>query len=183
MDGFVNDHYSNELGIRFKNIKTGQLLDFEHHRNMKRSIDRRVRGRDMEREKVWTFGQVENIEVQNYTHKLLIRLEHQEANGEKVSTTLNPQEVNVAPFPSRSHAYAQHYHLRCLNRLYNLVTKEMELCGMPLILVVTNWMRLKELELMVFQQVRHLLSDKYSFKASEDLLSSQQEETVKMTRK
>lgn len=34
--------------------------------------------------------------------------------------------------------------------------------------MVAGWMRTKEVELLVYQQVRHMIADNYKFKISED---------------
>ena len=44
----------------------------------------------------------------------------------------------------------------------------MELCNIPLVVMVAGWMRTKEVELLVYQQVRHLIADNYKFKIAED---------------
>ena len=34
--------------------------------------------------------------------------------------------------------------------------------------MIGSWMRMKEVELLVYQQVRHLIADNYKFKIGED---------------
>lgn len=50
----------------------------------------------------------------------------------------------------------------------------MELCNIPLVTMVSGWMRLREVELLVYQQVRHLIADPYKFRLADE--SYQQED-------
>lgn len=50
----------------------------------------------------------------------------------------------------------------------------MELCNIPLVAMVAGWMRLREVELLVYQQVRKLISDHYKFRVADE--SYQQED-------
>lgn len=42
---------------------------------------------------------------------------------------------------------------------------------MPFIIMISSWMRLKELELIVYQQVRGLIHDDYKFRVAEESYS------------
>jgi hypothetical protein len=43
----------------------------------------------------------------------------------------------------------------------------MELCNIPLVAMVAGWMRLREVELLVYQQVRQLIADPYKFRLAD----------------
>lgn len=61
--------------------------------------------------------------------------------GGKREIQIKPEEGNVAPFPVRSFKNAEHYHIKCLQRVYNSVANEMELVSVPFVVVAANWMR------------------------------------------
>lgn len=81
---------------------------------------------------------------------------------------MNPEKTSIAAFPTRSFLYSDQYHLRVLNRVHNQVSGEMELCNIPLVMMVAAWMRVREVELLLYQQVRHLIADPYKFRIAED---------------
>lgn len=43
----------------------------------------------------------------------------------------------------------------------------MELCNLPLVLVIGSWMRVREVSLLVYQQIRGFIAESYRFMANE----------------
>ena len=74
---------------------------------------------------MWTFGIIRNINIEPYTRNWYIEVEHRINRFETITTIINPEQTNTAIFPTRSFEYADHYHLKMLNRIYNEVTHEM----------------------------------------------------------
>jgi hypothetical protein len=119
-----------------------------------------------EEEERWAFGRIVETSVESYTHRVMLRVEYR-CGGEVAQLRLNPEQHKVAPFPTRSFKFAEHYHMRCIQRVYNEVANEMELCSQPFVLVVASWMRLREIELLVYQQVRHQIAAEGRFRILE----------------
>ena len=69
----------------------------------------------------WVFGKILEIKIENYTHKVMLKIEYRDICGETAVIQINPETYNVAPFPTHSFRFAEHYHLRCLQRVYNEV--------------------------------------------------------------
>lgn len=49
--------------------------------------------------------------------------------------------------------------MRLQQRYFNEASNDMEICNMPLVVVLTNWMRFKEFHFMVFLQMKNFISD------------------------
>jgi len=45
---------------------------------------------------------------------------------------------------------------------------------MPFVIIITSWMRMKELELLIYQQIRTLIHDDYKFNIIEEGYSSEE---------
>lgn len=52
---------------------------------------------------------------------MVLKVEVSEGRKEQKLLQLNPDNPYVAPFPIRSFMFAEHYHLKCLQRVYNSV--------------------------------------------------------------
>jgi len=85
---------------------------------------------------------------------LSLKVEFRERRGEVLQIQVNPECQGVAPFPTKSYRFAENFHIRCIQRVYNEVSNEMELVNLPFVLMVANWMRMREVELLVYQQVK-----------------------------
>ena len=59
----------------------------------------------------------------------------------------------------------------------------MELCNIPLVVMVAGWMRLREVELFVYQQIRQLIADPFKFKLVEGGGYQQEDGQSKISKK
>lgn len=100
------------------------MIDFESAKAAKRVSKKKVKleGERRERQdggKLWNFGKITKIDIEPYTHKWLIEIQHGENRVEKGLSTINPEKANIACFPTKSYLYSEQYHIRLLNRVYN----------------------------------------------------------------
>ena len=77
-----------------------------------------------------------------YTYQENLKVIHSFNN----SRTIQNYEVarnNLALFPSKSHRNSENYHVKLIQRVFSEANNSMVPCNMPLVIVLTNWMRLK----------------------------------------
>lgn len=155
LDLFVKDHYYTELPLKMKKLKPGMIIDF------------------LKKDKRWSFGKIKDLQVESYTHKVILTLEYFRNRGELTTISFTPDQSNTAPFPTESHQFAEQYHILVIQRIYNEITREMEVCNLPLITTLAGWMRMKEIQMLIYQHVRAYIADPFKFKVdnSKDLYS------------
>lgn len=95
----------------------------------------------------WIVGKIIDIEFMPYTQKTIVKVSHKDPNSpneknEKIEYELNNETIAV--FPTKSYLYSEQYHLKLVQRCYNETLNEMLPSNMPLVMVLTSWMRCKE---------------------------------------
>ena len=138
-DKFVAQHYSNRENISDSDVKVDQFIDCKHS------------------DKGWIFGKVTEIEYLPYTQSTIVKVQHKFTKNESWEISYDVFDGCVAKFPLRSYRNSEQYHLRLQQRYFNEASNEMQLCNMPLVCVLTSWMRWREFFFLIYQQVKKFI--------------------------
>ena len=78
-----------------------------------------------------------------YTQKTMIRVYHKNTTNIQSKKGYELSSEIMAIFPTKSYLYDNQYHLKVVQRYYNEALNEMLLSNIPLVVVLTDWMRCK----------------------------------------
>lgn len=121
---FISQHYSHKkMDLETKELRIDQFVDCKNEN----------RG--------WIFGKVCKKDFSPYAQFMLVKVIHKFSKGEQWEITYDADEETVANFPTKSYLNGEQYHIRLLQRTFNEATNQMQICNLPLVIVLTNWMR------------------------------------------
>jgi len=83
------------------------------------------------------------IEFMPYTQKTMIRVCHKNTTNIHSKKEYELSSESMAIFPTKSYLYDNQYHLKVVQRCYNEALNEMLLSNIPLVVILTDWMRCK----------------------------------------
>lgn len=136
---FINKHYSRSVDFENKELKIDQFIDCKNS----------TRG--------WILGKICEKDFSPYGHRTVIRVIHKFSKGEHWEISYDVDDFSVANFPTRSYLNGEQYHLRLLQRYFVEASNDMEICNIPLVVVLTNWMRWREFYYLIYLQVKKFI--------------------------
>lgn len=89
----------------------------------------------------WIFGKVSKKDYSPYAQFMLVKVIHKFSKGEQWEITYDADDDCIAHYPTKSYLNGEQYHIRLTQRYFNEASNQMQICHIPIVVVLTNWMR------------------------------------------
>lgn len=98
-----------------------------------------------------------------YTHSFVVKVEHHTGRNEVWESNFNMFEDCVSRFPLNSFRNCEQYHLRVRQSIFSEASNDMHLCHIPLVVVLTSWMRWREFSFQMYRLLKKFIAEPYLF--------------------